>query len=561
MKKKTIAIGTSDFKEIIEGNHYFVDKSLLLSEFLEDGAKVTLLSRPRRWGKTLSMSMFKYFLEKTAISYKYLFKGLAVEKYQNIMDQQGVYPIIFISFKEAKKNNWDDCYEVLQAVIIQEYKKHSYILQSDLFDEKEKNEYQAILSKAASKIDYERSLYLLSLFLHRYHDKAPIILLDEYDAPIHTGFMHDFYQEVVDFMRSFLSSALKDNVHLKKGFLTGILRVSKESIFSGLNNLKVCTLLDEQYSEFFGFSESEVKAILIYYGGHENDEKIKAWYNGYRMGISHTMYNPWSVLNYIDKNRELGSYWMGSSDNLLIKEIIQRLPTLFMQDLELLMLGQTIKKRMMDFVTFDDLFKHTDIACNFLLSTGYLSFEKKYMEGNKQYISFVIPNEEVKLFYEDVVTAWIEEHVRLSTYQNMIKDLVSGDIEMFKETFVEIVEDSMSHFDISGKEPESFYHAFVLGMLINLSQTHEVKSNRESGLGRYDVMIIPKNMSKVGIIFEFKKSRNITDEGLEAAAQQALQQIEKRNYKAELRSRGIKRIINIAIAFAGKKVLIKDQEE
>ncbi len=560
MKKKTIALGIDDFKEVAEGNHYLVDKSLFIKEAVEDGSKVILLPRPRRWGKTLNMSMLKYFFEKSENSNRHLFNGLVIEKYEDVMEHQGKYPVIFLTLKDTKQSNWDLCYKALKSVIAKEYQNHRYVLESDFLTDQEKERFNAVLHRSESIDIFKESLHDLSVYLHRYHGVEPIILLDEYDAPIHAGFGNDFYSDIINFMRTFLGAAFKGNLSLKKGFLTGILRVSKESIFSGLNNLKVCTILDEQYSEFFGFSEAEVTTMLEYYGPHVNDTKMKSWYNNYHAGNDRTVYNPWSVLNYIDKKHDLAAHWMGSSDNLLIKEIIQKTPASFKEDLEQLMLGKTIDKRIVDFVTFEDVFKFPDVTYNFFLLTGYLSFERKYLNENNDWIvSLSIPNIEVHGFYRDVVMKWIEGNILFAHYQNMLKDLVSGDIDIFKESFVEIVEDSMSHFDVTGKEPEQFYHAFVLGMLVSLKQTHEVKSNRESGTGRYDVMLIPKDSNKYGIIIEFKKAKNETDEMLAKAAEDALQQINDRNYAVELKARGITKIISLGIALRGKKALIKEQ--
>ncbi len=555
MHRKTIGIGIDDFKEVIEGNHYLIDKSLLIKEAMTDGSKVILFPRPRRWGKTLNMSMLNCFFEKKTQSNRYLFCGLAIEQYPEMMEHQGQYPVISLSLKEAKKNTWEACYDMLQDVLTKAYEKHAYLLDSHRLTQSQRHAYAAILNKTGSQAIYERSLYELCSYLHRYHEQKPIILIDEYDAPIQAGFTHDFYSQVINFMRTLLSAAFKGNSHLKKGFLTGILRVSKESIFSGLNNLLVCTLLNNEYAEHFGFSESEVKTLLEYYECADALDSVREWYNGYRMGPDTTVYNPWSVLSFA-KRKELSSHWMGMSDNLLVKEIIQKTPASFKEDLEQLLRGERIEKRVMDFVTFDDVFTYPDVAHNFLLLTGYLSFEKKYrLDDDETYISLVIPNKEVRLYYRNTITSWIQETLDLSTYQNMLKSLISGDIKDFKRLFERTVLYSLSFHDVSGKEQEKFYHMFVLGMLVSLQDSHQVLSNRESGSGRYDVMVIPRNIEKIGIIIEFKIVDDETK--LEEGAMEGLQQMRDRHYKAELEARGVTQIIHVAIAFSGKRVLVQ----
>ncbi len=558
MSKKTIALGTSDFKEVVEGNHYLVDKSLFIKEGTEDGSKVILLPRPRRWGKTLNMSMLKYFFEKTDQSNRHLFNGLAIEQYPEIMRHQGKYPVIFLTLKDAKKMDWESCYDMLQDVITKEYERKHYLLESNILTGSERVEYEAILSKTAKQLVYERALSNLSSCLHRYHGVAPIVLIDEYDAPVISGFENGYYKEIVNFIQTFLGAALKDAQHIKKSFLTGILRVSKESIFSGLNNVSVCTLINNEYAEHFGFSEKEVVALLEYYDEIDNLNRVRAWYNGYQVGQHTTMYNPWSVLAYA-KTKELFPHWMNSANNNLIKMIIQKSSARFKEDIEQLMLGKIIERELVDYVTFDSLFSSPDIAFNFFLLTGYLSFKKRELKGIRHYLSFIIPNEEIEYFFQTTVMQWIQETIDISTYQSMLLHLTEGDVESFKETFERVVERVLSSLDTADDEPEKFYHMFVLGMLVSLQETHEVKSNRESGGGRYDVMIIPKDRTKIGIIIEFKRAKNMSDEALEVAVIAGLKQIKDKNYQAELVSRGIMQIINVAIAFAGKRVLVNHE--
>ncbi len=559
MNKKTIALGTDDFKKVIEGNHYLVDKSLFIKEAVEDGASVVLMPRPRRWGKTLNISMLKYFFEKTESSNRHLFNGLAIEKHPDIMEHQGKYPVIFLTLKDAKQSTWDLCYAHIQEIVAMAYQKYEYLLTHETLNQKEKEIFQLIIQKEASQQALQSSLYKLCIYLHQYHGIEPIVLIDEYDAPIIAGFENDYYKEVVSFMQTFLGAALKGNSSLKKGFMTGILRVAKESIFSNLNNLSVCTLLSSQYSEHFGFTENEVKTMLAYYGSHENDEQIKLWYNNYQVGQQQSMYNPWSILSYVKNNRELLPYWMNSANNNLIKMIVQKNSALFKKDIEQLMLRKTIDQERNELVTFDSIFTDQSVAFNFLLFTGYLSFNKAYLSTQDiPMLSLTIPNKEVQNCYKKIITQWIEETVQLTNYQGMLQDLTSGDVESFKDVFERTVERVLSSLDVADDEPEKFYHMFVVGMLICLQETHQILSNRDSGTGRYDVMIIPRDITKIGVIIEFKRAK--TSETLEAAIKTGLTQIKEKNYKAELEARGITQIICVAIAFSGKKVLVQSDK-
>ncbi len=557
--KKTIALGIDDFKKVVDGKHYLIDKSLFIKEAIEDGSDVVLLPRPRRWGKTLNLSMLKYFFEKTDQSNRHLFNGLAIEQCPEIMEHQGKYPVIFLTFKDAKQLSWDLCYAHVRKIIAAMYKEHQYLILSHLLSEKEKETFQLMIDEKAEQHSLQSSLKNLSQYLHQYHNVAPIILIDEYDAPVIAGFENGYYREIVNFIQTFLGAALKTNLHLKKSFLTGILRVSKESIFSGVNNLFVRTLINNEYAEHFGFSEKEVVALLEYYDEIDNLDRVRAWYNGYQIGRHTTVYNPWSVLSYA-KTKELFPHWMNSANNNLIKTIIKKTPARFKEDLAQLMSGKTVDKELVDYVTFDSLFTLPDVAFNFLLLTGYLSFEKIYLNPQDDWmLTLSIPNIEVRKYYQKTIMEWIQETIDLATYQSMLSDLTEGNIESFKEAFEITVERVLSSLDTANDEPEKFYHMLVLGMLICLQETHEVKSNRESGTGRYDVMIIPKDLSKLGIIIEFKKAKNMTTEALETGVAAGLKQIKDKNYQAELQLRGITQIINIAIAFAGKCVLVSSK--
>ena len=555
--KKKIPIGVSDFKDIIEEDMYFVDKTLLIKELIEDGSRIVLLPRPRRFGKTLNMSMLKYFFEKTDEDKSGVFKHLNIWKHKECVEHYNKYPVIFITFKDLKAESWEDCYSGLKRIIANEYRRYNHLSKVDILDAFEKKEFKKICELEATKETYQVSFKNLTEYLAKYYGQKPIILIDEYDVPLQSGYVEGYYDEAVSFMRSFLGSALKDNIHLHKGVLTGILKVAKESIFSGLNNLNSCTILNYVYNDHFGFSEEEVFTMLDYYGIKENREDIKRWYNGYLFG-ENTVYNPWSVISFANKWREgLKPYWLNTSSNDLVKEILREGNEDIKIDMELLLKGNIIEKQIYEETVMADVQNNSGTIWSLLLFSGYLKVVEKVGEGRKIKYKLAIPNEEVYSLYEGLVRDWFTESISENKYKYMIKALTTGDIETFSDIFQIFILNSMSYFDVNGREPEKVYHAFVLGLLVTLNDRYEVISNGESGYGRYDVMLVPRDIQNLGIIFEFKKKRETED--LEICVQNALKQIEDKKYRQRLIDRGIKNIIDIGIAFDGKKVLIKER--
>jgi len=564
---KKLPIGLCDFEELISENYYFVDKTLLIKDILDGGAKAILIPRPRRFGKTLNMTMLKCFFEKpvlssvegTSKSKRNLFNNLKISEHDDIMAHQGQYPVIFMTFKEAKQGDWDICFKQIKEILGSEFSRHGYLLESNILSDVQKGNYKAVIDGNADYVLYQNALKDLSAFLTRYHNKKPIILIDEYDAPIQAGFINHYYKEVINFMRGTLCGGLKDNLYLSFAVMTGVLRVAKESIFSGLNNLKVCSLINNTYADKFGLLEDEVQELMDHcnFSGKLND--IKAWYNGYASGDDHTVYNPWSIINFVDNKGKFQPYWLNTSDNAIIKELIENGTVDFKLDIEQLIAGNNIEKYVNENIVFDSVFSQSDVVWSFLLFSGYLSFDKIYLKEELLYGSLRLPNLEVKSFYKVVIFEWLKNHISMNNYSVMLNSLVSGDIQEFKNIFYDFVLKSFSAFDTSGKEPEKFYHAFVLGMLVSLSENYEVKSNKESGYGRYDVMIIPKDPRLRGIIIEFKKIGAAKTDSLEKSVEVALNQIEEKKYATELRARGIKDIVRLGIAFDGKKVLVKEK--
>ncbi len=555
---KSLPIGIDNFEELIRDGYYFVDKSLLIKELLDTKAKVTLIPRPRRFGKTINMSMVRYFFEKSESDKRHLFNGLNIEQHESCMAHQGQYPVIYLTFKDIKKNNWQNCYHSLIQAIGEEFRRHNYLLQGSLLEDDQKENFEHVIKGTAGIIHYHSALQSLSAFLTKYHGKQTFILIDEYDAPIHAGFLNGYYNEVIEFMRGFLGAGLKGNDNLAMGVITGILRVSKESIFSGINNVRVCSFLHHAYADKFGFLEEEVVSLLKQTKTPYTLDEVKTWYNGYASGDDLTVYNPWSILSFVDNNGKTQPYWINTSDNALIKTIIEQSSSDVRRDLEYLLAGNAIEKQIDENIVFESVLKNAASLWNFLLFTGYLSFDKVYMKNDCSYASLRLPNREVRSFYSTMILHWTRSHVNVQTYVAMLNALVTGDATSFKKRFNDIVTSSLSYFDPTGREPEKFYHALVLGMLVSLSETHEVSSNRESGYGRYDVMVIPKNQALCGIIIEFKVVDADEHETLEDAACAALAQIEEKKYEIELKKRGILKILKLGIAFEGKRVLVKE---
>jgi hypothetical protein len=566
--KKALPIGISDFKKIISEDYYFIDKSLFIKELLEYRSSVTLIPRPRRFGKTINLSMLQYFFEKpvpnpmeeTKNSNRALFNNLKISQYPDVMEHQGKYPVIFITFKDIKQSSWRDCYDKIKQIIGNEFRRHNYLLDSKILDEAQKQKFQAIIDCTASNASYENSLKDLSEYLAKYHNQKPIILIDEYDSPVHAAFIQNYYDSTISFFRGFLCGCLKDNSYLQFSVITGILRIAKESIFSGLNNLNVCTLLSPEYSDKFGLTESEVKKILEYYKITESVEtvdKVKKWYDGYATLKVANLYNPWSIINFVAKDNIFSDYWINTSSNDIVKDLVQAGGASLKIEFEKLLSSQTTTQEINETIVFQSLKSNTNTVWNFLLATGYLTFRRTWLDETRLKAELAIPNLEVKHFYETTILNWFLHESEGSDYTQMLARLTSGDVSEFKKIFKNLVLNCLSYFDASGKMQEKFYHALVLGMLVSLGKTHQIKSNRESGYGRYDIMLIPIDINKYGIVIEFKKV-DPEDETLETAADKALKQIEDKNYTAELESLGIKKILKLGIAFEGKKVLIKD---
>ncbi len=560
--RKNIQIGASDFKELIEGNNFFVDKSLLIKEFIENGAKIILTPRPRRFGKTLNLSMLRYFFDiRTKDDTKDLFKNLKIENEKEIMELQGQYPVIFITFKNQKHISFEDFQDGIKVLLSNLYKEHEYLLYSNKLSEFDKNDFKEIISRKASiGVLYEGISNLMG-YMNKHYGKKVMLFIDEYDVPIQEGYLRGYYDNMIVSIRNLLTSALKDNPYVEKSLITGILRVAKESIFSGLNNLEVNTILRYSFNDKFGFTENEVFDLANYYEAVEKIESIKKWYNGY-VFAGEVVYNPWSVLNYLKNIKEgFMPYWINSSNNDLIKKLLIKGDKNMKLELEDLIEGKSINKVIDDSIVMSEVEDSNDNIWSFLLLSGYLKAVKTENIRGRLNCELKIPNEEVHIFYENLIKKWFNETMTNEKYELMLNMLINGEIEIFSGIFKQFVINNLSYFDVSGTEPERVYHAFVLGMLISLSDKYEVKSNKESGYGRYDVMLIPKDISKIGIVIEFKKIDDFLKTTIEDGSKAALKQIEDMKYSQELESRGVKNIIKLAIVFKGKEIEITQAPE
>ena len=580
---KKLPISVSDFKDMVTGNYYYVDKTLFIKELIDCGDKILLIPRPRRFGKTLNLSMIKYFYdccpakwvpdsEKSYISsssntdspsknnYKNLFTSLAInEAGQEYLDKIGKYPVIFFSFKSSKETTWEFCLSKIKKLIQDEYLAHDYLLNSPLLKPAEKTYFQNIIDLTGDIVDYENSLAKLLIFLSRFYGERAVILIDEYDAPVHAGYMFGYYDEIINFMRNFLGAGLKDtDRYLEKGIVTGIMRIAKESIFSGLNNPGVYTLLSFDFSDCFGFTEEEVKSMLDDFQVSDKYEQVQQWYNGYLFG-NRVIYNPWSIINFLrNKEKELIPYWINTSSNELIESLLTNQGKELKEELEQLIRRESIEKPIDENIILKNITQHEDLLWSFLLMGGYLKQANKRWDpvSGKFYYKLSIPNEEVRITYASIIENYFTEKVSKKNLEIMLKALIEGDVDLFEEMLQKVVHAVYSYYDF-GDEPEKVYYALVAGMLTWITNTHDIKSNRESGYGRYDIMITPHDTGKIGYVIEFKKTHK--SETIEEAANSALQQIEAKKYEIELVERGIKEIKKLAIVFSGKEVVVRQK--
>ena len=563
-KLKKISIGVEDFKEIIDKDGYFVDKTLMIKKMIESNAKVTLFTRPRRFGKTLNQFMIRRFFEDERtekgekIDNGALFDGLAITKCgEEILSHQQQYPVIFLTLKSAKQPTYEMAYGALADEIYNEFMRHRYVLQSDALLPIEKERYENLLNRRADEKEVAKAFAFLSECLFKYHGKNTIILIDEYDVPLENAYFRGFYDKMIDFIRSLFESALKTNPYLERSVITGCLRISKESIFTGLNNLKVDSVLRTEYGDSFGFTESEVEAMLAYYNLQEELPEVKQWYDGYLFNDIE-IYNPWSIVNYVyDHDRKITQfalpYWSNSSSNSIIREMVGEADADAKHDLETLINGGTIEKQVHEDITYGDIHQTQDNLWNFLFFTGYLKKVGERKEGNNLKLEMKIPNIEIATIYENSISYWFEQRIKQTDRSPLVRALETGDCEAAEDFINEQLFQTISYYDYA----ENFYHGFMAGLLLNIGG-YLVRSNRESGNGRPDIVMTESKFRGRAMILELKISD--TMQGMEKKCEEALTQIEAQQYAVPLAEDCYQPILKYAICFFKKRCMVKKAE-
>lgn len=563
---RVVGIGHQDFETVRIKNNFYIDKTEFIKEWWEFDDAVTLITRPRRFGKTLNMSMLEKFFSIEYAKRDELFEGLNIWKYKEYREIQGTYPVIFLSFANVKENTYEQARESICRIIQELYNQNIFLLHTDLLTDNEKEEYKRISTRMNDSMISD-SIRKMSDYLSRYYGKKTIILLDEYDTPIQEAYVGGFWLDLMGVLRSLLNSTFKTNPYLERAIMTGITRVSKESIFSDLNNLEVVTTTSKKYEDKFGFTQEEVIKALKEYDLEDKKEEVKLWYDGFCFGEAKEIYNPWSIINYLDK-KEVAPYWANTSSNSLIGKLIREGNTQVKESFELLLNGKEIVTELDEQIVYDQLDLEETAIWSLLLASGYLKVEEKIRDNFdylnwKQLYRLKLTNFEVKVMFAHMVKNWFSKTG--GDYNAFIKAMLNDDIEAMNAYMNRISMRIFSYFDVGKKsskmlEPERFYHGFVLGLLVELMDRYEIKSNRESGFGRYDVMLRPRNVKDKAIIMEFKVISPKKEKSLEETAQNALEQIKEKNYKEELIEAGISEnnIKAYGFAFEGENVLILD---
>ena len=553
---KALPIGVSDYVRA-QAEYYYVDKTLLIKECLDQKPLVSLFTRPRRFGKTLNMDMLRVFFEISEEDTSKYFADKAIWKCgEEYRKHQGKYPVIFLTFKDVKYDSWEATVNKMRSLLQNEFGRHQELLSSNKLAEYEKVYFSKILNGEASVVDMTAALEQLSQMLAKHYEKAPIIIIDEYDTPIQEGYSKDFYDEIICFMRNFFSGAFKDNRNITYGFLTGILRIAQESIFSGLNNITVNSVMDDEYDEFFGFTASEVRTMLEYYGVADKEAELKDWYDGYLFG-STEIYNPWSVINYIARGCIPQAYWVNTGKNEVLEDVLAGATDDISERLYALLLGQTVVARIDQNVVYRSLAEEPANVYSLLLVAGYLKAPKKELQAVGSYLCEVsIPNREIAAVYKSEILSHLMQIGAITrTTANMVAEsLYANDIRKLQKAISEYMDKSISFYDAGA---EGFYHGLTLGLVALLDNQYRIKSNRESGDGRYDISLLPREKKYPGIIMELKWKSGLEAEKLEDLSMEALSQIDAKRYDLELEEDGIDNVIKLGIAFSGKKVVIK----
>ena len=556
---KALPIGISDYVRA-QSEYYYVDKTMMIKEFLDQKPLVTLFTRPRRFGKTLNMDMLRVFFEISDEDTSKYFSDKEIWKCGDTYRMhQGKYPVIFLTFKDVKFDSWDATLDKIGSLLQTEYGRHQELLESERVAAYEKEYFTRVLGGNASEVDLTSALEKLSQMLTEYYEKAPIIIIDEYDTPIQEGYSKDFYDEIIGFMRNFFSGAFKDNKNLSYGFLTGILRIAQESIFSGLNNLTVNSVMDQEYDKYFGFTNEEVHEMLRYYDFLDKETELKDWYDGYLFG-NEEIYNPWSVINYIAKGCIPQAYWVNTGKNEVLEDVLKVATDDITERLYALLQGESVIARIDQNVIYRSLAEDPANIYSLLLVAGYLKTPRKELQADGSYLCEVsIPNKEIAAIYKSEILAHLLQigAITRTTANRIAESLYANDLEKLQKAIAEYMDRSVSFYDAGA---EGFYHGLVLGLIALMDNQYKIKSNRESGDGRYDISLIPREKKYPGIIMELKWKSNLDERSLEKLAKEALMQIDDKRYDAEMQQGGIKRILKLGIAFSGKQLSIRSVE-
>lgn len=547
-----LPVGISDYR-LASSEYYYVDKTMMIKDFIDERPMVTLFTRPRRFGKTLNMDMLRTFFEKTDQDTSVYFKNKKIwqcgKKYQ---DYQGRYPVIFLTFKDVKFNTWEETLDAVRDIIAKETQRHKELKTSDKCDEYDREKYDRLSFGRVGEVELSSSLLSLSAMLHKHYDVAPVIIIDEYDIPIEQGYRKDYYDKIILFMRNLFSGGFKDNRHLSFGFLTGILRVAKESMFSGMNNLAIHSVLDSKYSSYFGFTGEEVKEMAEYYGVPDQYDEICQWYDGYRFGQTE-IFNPWSVINYFHNECQPRAFWVSTGSNDIIREILAEADEEIYRRLTMLVKGETFVTYVDTDVIYPQIKKNPSTIYSFLLVTGYLKTIRTTQAVNGDFMCEVaLPNREILIVYRKEILQQLENIIPQSTAVSIQEAIYSGDSMKLQAVIQMLLTQSVSCFDTAG---ENFYHGFMLG-LCSLLGGFYVTSNRESGDGRYDIQLMPENSDLPGILIELKAGKRCTEDKLKRLSEIALQQITDKKYDAEMTAKGVKIIYQYGVAFSGKNVRV-----
>ena len=558
--RKSLPIGISDYVRA-QSEYYYVDKTMLIKDFLDQKPFVSLFTRPRRFGKTLNMDMLRVFFEISDMDTSQYFKDKDIWKCgEAYRAHQGKYPVIFLTFKDVKFDTWEATLAKVRELLQEEYGRHQELQTSDKLSKYEKEYFEKMFNGSANEVELASSLEKLSKMLAVHYGKAPIIIIDEYDTPIQEGYSKDFYEEIIGFMRNFFSGAFKDNRNLSYGFLTGILRIAQESIFSGLNNLTVNSVMDEEYDQYFGFTGDEVRQMLEYYGVSDKEEELKDWYDGYLFG-STEIYNPWSVINYISKGCVPQAYWVHTGKNEILEDVLQVATDDITGRLYSLLQGERVIARIDQNVVYRSLTEDPANIYSLLLVAGYLKTPKKELQPDGSYLCEVsIPNREIAAVYKSEILAHLLQigAITRTTADKIAESLYANDYKKLEKAIADYMNKSISFYDAGA---EGFYHGLILGLIALLDNQYKIKSNRESGDGRYDIGLIPRGNKYPGIIMELKWKKDLKEEGLGRLAEEALFQIDEMRYDAELKEEGVLNVLKLGIAFSGKNVCVKTNDE